>query len=329
MRRIMTFLLAVVIMSCTCCFAAVPGKINIFIEGKQVQTNYPPIYVDNIVFVPARELAEILEYKVDWIESEEAVLFVRMNTEIKVLLESNVVEFNDDTVSISTKPMLIEGTTYIPVDTIGKCFGVFANWDEATRRINIVLPKGYLSSSILPNKLIAEKKIVKPDLLDLTGGFEDGLVGLFEEWPNAELYDDDAYSGERCAKVVGDGEVRVKRLWLEPSRITSGKKYKVSLMIKLIEGEAVTDPYSYGIYLYNGLGGTISSGTGTVQNSNGTVLVRHKLVKDKWVELNMVVDIPAGAAVNSSPSIGLNCAGGKGGASTYLIDDVRLDEVND
>ena len=173
------------------------GKIKTTINGTEVKTAYPPVYLYGSVYVPLREFANLLEYDVFWIQSENAVKLVKIDEEIKMTIGSKKVTTSNGEIEIFKEPVILSGSTYIPLSAINKCFGFYTTFSEVSRSIAITQNTGFISKDMVPDVLTRDASNVLIENLLENGDFEDGTAGWSRGYGAAiSATSDDVHSGD-------------------------------------------------------------------------------------------------------------------------------------
>lgn len=207
-RKILSFSLVLcIVFSLVSVFATEIGKIKTVLNGQEVTTAYPPIYIEGSVFVPARQYANMLEYDVKWLEEEYAVEFFKMNSYVKLTLGSNKVHTSLGEYSMAKAPFILAGIIYAPLELINACFGFNASWNEGTRTITVNKNTNFLSREMVPN-ILERNVVIDTSVLNLidNGDFEDGITGWYQRY-NAVISEDIEvqHSGEASLRVQLNG----------------------------------------------------------------------------------------------------------------------------
>ncbi len=81
--------------------------------------------------IPLRNIAETLNFEVNWIENERKITISKGQDNIILYADNADININGTTVRMDTAPQIIDGYTYIPLRYIGEALGYEVNYSEA------------------------------------------------------------------------------------------------------------------------------------------------------------------------------------------------------
>lgn len=122
---------------------AVPGlvfaedNIRVVINGEENYFNPSPIVDNGYTLVPMRSFFEALGITVAWEAQTQTAVGTRDNTEIRIMIGSNVAKVNGLETLISMPARIIGGATFIPLRFVAGALGAEVGWDHAVRTITI------------------------------------------------------------------------------------------------------------------------------------------------------------------------------------------------
>lgn len=119
---------------------AVPSddSIKVLINGKKIEFDTEPIIQNDTVLVPVRSIFEGLGLSVEWDDAKKQITAVKDGLTIKLTAGSTSALKNDQTVSLSTAPVITaDGRTLVPVRFISESCGLSVEWDENTKTVYI------------------------------------------------------------------------------------------------------------------------------------------------------------------------------------------------
>lgn len=149
MKRILTFLLALILITTTISVNAAQiyydnewhtYEGNIFtlkIDGKKINCELPPIVFDDYSVVPAREVFEAMGAKVDWTAKTQKVTVKNDDTTIEIVINSKTAKKNGVSKEMPIAAKLINGKTMIPVRFVAESLGFDVDFDSKTDTILI------------------------------------------------------------------------------------------------------------------------------------------------------------------------------------------------
>lgn len=115
--------------------------IKIYINGQLVESDQPPLLIDNRTFVPIRVIAEDLGATVNYNKEDRIVTIRRDKTNILLTIGDNIARISSD---VETRPAILDAPaflrndrTYLPLRSISELFGMEVDWDGAKRAVYI------------------------------------------------------------------------------------------------------------------------------------------------------------------------------------------------
>ncbi|WP_019119604.1 stalk domain-containing protein [Brevibacillus massiliensis] len=142
MKKITSTLLAgFVILSGTWVSAAANSDITLMINGQKVQTDIPLQMVKGRTLAPVRAVAEHLGASVKWDENQHTVFITKGNQKPNITntYANNTNEIklviNGKEVKSDVPPVMIGGSTMVPVRTIAEELGSTVEWNEAKHTV--------------------------------------------------------------------------------------------------------------------------------------------------------------------------------------------------
>lgn len=133
-RTIKRVILALVIVfttfSLSLSFAQEANEIKIIVDGSVLESDQPPIMVNDRVLVPLRSIFNALYADVEWIEETQTVIANKRLQTISLSIGSNEMYINGEAISLDSPAILVNGRTMVPVRAISESLGAKVWWDE-------------------------------------------------------------------------------------------------------------------------------------------------------------------------------------------------------
>lgn len=133
--------------------------IKIYINGQLVESDQPPLIIDNRTFVPIRVIAENLGATVDYNNKDRIVTIRRDKTNILLTIGDDIARISSD---VETRPAILDAPaflrndrTYLPLRSISELFGMQVDWDGGKRAVYIK-EKSYLPDYINRDNALEE-----------------------------------------------------------------------------------------------------------------------------------------------------------------------------
>lgn len=113
------------------------STIKLFVDGKEVQGNVPPVMQNDRVMVPVRVIAEAIGADVGWSEEKNAVLINSMPGQARIKQPTIQLIVNGLEVRPDVAPFIRNGTTLVPVRWVSEALGLEVEWDGETQSVTI------------------------------------------------------------------------------------------------------------------------------------------------------------------------------------------------
>lgn len=116
--------------------------ITLLLNGRAVDTDIPPIIINDRTYAPARALFEKMGAEVLWDEGSRAVTVSGDGFKVVLTIDSRIARVNGRTVSMDTPPKIIAdanviGRTMLPVRFVSESLGFTVGWNEGKRIVSI------------------------------------------------------------------------------------------------------------------------------------------------------------------------------------------------
>ena len=122
--------------------SAMPGRINIKLDGEFEYFYEKPILTDGRVLLPFRELFEFFGLDVTWDNETQTAVAKNEETEIKITVNDTKTYVNGKEKILDVPALLTGGRTYIPVRFVAESLGYTVGWDNRNQIVNIYTSGG-------------------------------------------------------------------------------------------------------------------------------------------------------------------------------------------
>ncbi|MBD2864249.1 copper amine oxidase N-terminal domain-containing protein [Paenibacillus oceani] len=112
---------------------------RLYIDGKEQFFSQRPEVIDGATYVPLRAIAESLGADIGW-DPDSAEVTIRKGKTVRIAIGSAEASIGGKRTELSHPPLLLDGTTFVPLRFIGEALGEKVIWEEATRTIQIASP---------------------------------------------------------------------------------------------------------------------------------------------------------------------------------------------
>lgn len=189
------------------------NDVKIYVNGKLVKSDQPPIIKSSRTFVPVRVIAENLGAKVEYHGEDLTVTIEKDHTSILLAIGDDTAWYSDEVkagpVPIDAPAFIKNNRTYIPLRAVSELFDMNVNWDTKKRAVYIdekPVPVGLLKVDNAGNELIKklkEKKVFDKDAyVAEASDYKVDLDGTKNEGYFVTLRKDNPFD-EELAELVG------------------------------------------------------------------------------------------------------------------------------
>ncbi len=115
-------------------------KTDVYFADKKITFEKPIYNIDGRTYFPMRELLNdvgVTDNNIIWDADTKTVTYYANNTIIIFEINSNIQIINGKKVKMDAKPVIINGSTYLPIKYVGESCGYKVSYDEKTRSIHL------------------------------------------------------------------------------------------------------------------------------------------------------------------------------------------------
>ncbi|SHG44956.1 N-acetylmuramoyl-L-alanine amidase [Thermosyntropha lipolytica DSM 11003] len=120
--------------------AGKPGEIEVYLDGKLLSFDVPPMIDSGRTLVPLRAIFEAMGARVEWRSDTRTVISTRGETTVVMTIGSTSPTVNGKTVPIDVPAKIVNGRTLAPLRFVGEAFGGQVEWEGSTRTVRITSP---------------------------------------------------------------------------------------------------------------------------------------------------------------------------------------------
>lgn len=107
-----------------------PVAVKVIFNGQEIEFDAQPRIMNNSVVVPMRTLFEAMTAEVSWNENERSASAELNDTLVTLIIDSNVMWKNGETIYLDAPAVILEDYTFVPLRAISEAFGANVRWDE-------------------------------------------------------------------------------------------------------------------------------------------------------------------------------------------------------
>ncbi|OON98266.1 MAG: hypothetical protein ATN35_05620 [Epulopiscium sp. Nele67-Bin004] len=111
-------------------------NLNLIING-EVISSVSPVQSNGTTLVPVRVVSEQLGANIEWDSSTQKIVVEKGNVSVEMQIGSATGKINGQATSLTTEPVVINGTTMIPLRFVSEAFDVPVEWDSVTSTVLI------------------------------------------------------------------------------------------------------------------------------------------------------------------------------------------------
>ena len=137
MKRLLSLLMALVLLCSFNIATAAEADISVFINAAEVEFDVPPVIVDGRTLVPLRATFEALGASVEWDNDTRSVLSERAGSSVSLTVGSNLMKVNGVDKILDVPAQIIQDRTLVPLRAISEAFECSVEWDNSTRSVLI------------------------------------------------------------------------------------------------------------------------------------------------------------------------------------------------
>ena len=109
-------------------------SITVTVDGQQVSFQYQePVMINNRIFVPVREVFELMGFDVDWDNQERSAVLAGRDTLIVIPAGGATFYVNGTAITPEEPQRMIGNRLMLPLRAVAEAAGGTANWDAANR----------------------------------------------------------------------------------------------------------------------------------------------------------------------------------------------------
>lgn len=159
MNRLKVLFITIFLMCVSFITCHASGDISLYLDGKLLKTDVPPVVEAERSFVPVRSIFEKMGAEVTWIGSRQQVIIRSVKARIVLNLDSKTAYVNNKAVELDVAPFALNGRTLVPVRFVSEELGYDVKWNGTDNSVHIST-KGKVKEeavSTVNNIEIAEK----------------------------------------------------------------------------------------------------------------------------------------------------------------------------
>ncbi len=143
MKKILKlFLLICIVLSLNTTVFAKTTMVNTTVNFNKSTLSFekPVLNIDGSTYFPMREVLNKLgvnDSNISWDQDTKSVAVYANNTITLFVIDSNQIIENGDAYTVTTKPVIYNGSTYLPIRPVARACGISVGYDGLTKTITL------------------------------------------------------------------------------------------------------------------------------------------------------------------------------------------------
>lgn len=114
-------------------------NVTVNVNGQKVTFKDPILNKNGHLFLPMRNVYEIIDATVQWNQKTKTASAVRHDNEVAITVNSKIAIVNGKKVTVNVPPFLYKDKTYVPIRFLSENLGGSVQWNQQTRTVDIML----------------------------------------------------------------------------------------------------------------------------------------------------------------------------------------------
>ncbi|WP_017756467.1 N-acetylmuramoyl-L-alanine amidase [Calidifontibacillus oryziterrae] len=178
------------------------APVKVIVNGEQLKLPVDPPIIDNRVLIPFRGIGETLGIKVSWLPETRQVEAISSDKKVLFTIGATTVQVNDETVSLTPAPTIVENSTVIPLRFFAESYGASVSWDQKER---VVLIDTVDESLIIDDPILSSPNPETPKIPDK---IITTVLALIEE-DDVRVYEEPSKKSDRLGKLEEGDTVKI------------------------------------------------------------------------------------------------------------------------
>lgn len=129
---------------------------TVLLNGQPLATSVAPVTISGRTLVPMRDIFEALNATVVWNGVTQEIRAQSDSRSIALQIGSRSAVLNGEQVTLDQPPLLLRGSTFVPLRFVSEALGTQVSWDAASEQVRIVsLPRPVIASEFYTPTQIA------------------------------------------------------------------------------------------------------------------------------------------------------------------------------
>lgn len=111
--------------------------IELQLQGKALETDPFPFFLNNRIMIPIRDVANNLEVEVTWDGHKGEVIATKKDGQIAVIVGKDQGIINGENVKLDAAPVIVNGRVMVPVRVFAEFCGLSVSWNKTSRVVSL------------------------------------------------------------------------------------------------------------------------------------------------------------------------------------------------
>ncbi len=108
-------------------------EVKVYLDGNLLETENNAIVIDGRVFLPVRDVVELLNGRIVWFPALKLLNIIMPEKEISVVIDALEAEVNKEKIELETPAKIIENRVMIPVEILKTLDNIVVEWDMKSK----------------------------------------------------------------------------------------------------------------------------------------------------------------------------------------------------
>lgn len=117
--------------------AQMNASTRVEVNGRALNTSVAPMQINGRTLVPMRDIFEALGATVQWNPVTRGIIATRANTNIGLQIGSQTASVNNQRLMLDQSPIVMRGSTLVPLRFVSEALGAQVNWNSAQRLVSV------------------------------------------------------------------------------------------------------------------------------------------------------------------------------------------------
>ncbi|MFE5324648.1 stalk domain-containing protein [Paenibacillus sp. NPDC056579] len=105
-------------------------QIKVIVNGQELTAEQSPFIYEGTTLVPLRSIFEEMDISLSWEEKTRKIIGTTKNTKIELQVGNKTATINGQRIAIEVPPMIVDGTTMVPLRFISEATAKNISWDQ-------------------------------------------------------------------------------------------------------------------------------------------------------------------------------------------------------